>query len=190
MGTSSWLREITTEVACFVSLSAQSFLKVPGHVNLALFQVVDDLLDEVEECVVVVWQDSSWYRVNCPEYRGSDLGKRKPVVISKGEGIVEAVGESNEVHGVGFSWRVGVGSCERDSILVVDLCDEALREETGGVCEGGSSYMEEGGSYSVCKGVGSAFRSGSKKHLQAQGRDDRGHGSLAPLLATSVAETC
>jgi len=71
--------------------------------------------------------------VNCQLYSGWRLGKCKPWVISDGEGLVEAAGESVEIPGVGFRGGVGVGVREGDSASVVDLCDEALREEAVGL---------------------------------------------------------
>jgi len=48
--------------------------------------------------------------VNCQLYSGWRLGKRKPGVITNGEGLVEAAGEDIEVWGVGLGWGVGVGA--------------------------------------------------------------------------------
>jgi len=101
--------------------------------------------------------------VNYQLYRGWRLGKLKSGIVSDGEGLVEATGESIELRGVGFSWCVRVGACEGDSASVIDLWDETLREEARGFGEAGSSYVGEGGGYILCKGVGSGFRSGGKE---------------------------
>jgi len=95
--------------------------------------------------------------VNCQLYRGLRLGNRNPEVIHDGEGLVEAAGESIEIRGARLCRGVRVGSCEGDTASVVDLYDEALWEETVGVGAGGSSYVREGGSCAVCKGVGNGF---------------------------------
>jgi len=138
-------------------------VKVPGRASRDLFRVVDGFFDEVEELFVVIWEDVGWDRVNCQLYRGWRLGKRKPGVIPKGEELVEAEGESTEIRNERRYGGVGVGSCDGDRASVVDLCDEALWEETVGVSEGGSSYVREGGSYSVCKGVGSGVGSSGEE---------------------------
>ena len=54
------------------------------------------------------------------------LGKRKPGIVSDGEGLVEAAGESIEVRGVGFSWGVGVSASEGDGVWVVNFCMKPL----------------------------------------------------------------
>jgi len=64
--------------------------------------------------------------VNCQLYSGSRLGKRKPGIVTDGEGLVEAAGESNKVWGVAFSPCVRVGACEGDRASVVNLSDEAF----------------------------------------------------------------
>jgi len=101
--------------------------------------------------------------MNCPLYRGWRWGKRKPGIVSDGEGLVEAAGESIEVRGVGLGWRVGVSAAVIDSASVVDLCNEAFWEEAVGFGEGGSSYVREGGGYALCKGVRSGFGSESEE---------------------------
>ena len=101
--------------------------------------------------------------MNCQLYSGWRLGKRKPGIVSDGEGLVEAAGESIEVRGVGFRWTVWVRAHEGDSPSVVDLCDEALWEEVVGLGEGGSRYVREGGGYALCKGMGSGFTSGREE---------------------------
>jgi len=111
--------------------------------------------------------------VNCQLYSGWRLGKRKPRVISDGEGLVEAAGERIEVRGVGLCWGVRVGAREGDSASVVDLCDEALREEAVGFGEGGGGYVWEGGGYALGKGVRSGVGSGSKETSRGQGEGRR-----------------
>jgi len=88
--------------------------------------------------------------VNCQLYSGWRLGKRKPGIVPDGEGLVEAVGESIEIRGVGFHGGVGVAACEGDSALIVAFCDEAFRKEAVGFSVGGSSYIGEGGGYALC----------------------------------------
>jgi len=112
---------------------------------------------------VVVWRDVGRDRVNCQLYSVWRLGKRKPGIISDGEGLVEAAGESIEVRGVGFSWGVGVVACKGDGASVVNLCDEAFWEEAVGFGEGGGSYGGEGGGSALSKGVGSGFGSGGEE---------------------------
>jgi len=73
--------------------------------------------------------------VNCQQYSGWRLGKRKPGVIPDGEGLVEAVDECIEVRGVGLSRGVRVGSGEGDGASVIDFGDEALWEEALGFRE-------------------------------------------------------
>jgi len=103
--------------------------------------------------------------VNCQLYSGWHLGKCKPGVMPDRKGPVEAVGESIEVLSVGFRGGVGVGSGKGDGTSVVDLqvCDESLQEEAVGVGEGGRGYVGEGGSYALCKGVGSGVGSGGEE---------------------------
>ena len=126
--------------------------------------------------------------MNCQLYGGWRLGKRKPGVITDGERLVEVAGEGIEVRGVGFGWGVRVGASKGNSASVVDLCDEALREEAVGVGEGDSVYVWEGGGYALGKGVGSGAGSGAKKRLEAWERGDTDFISLFTSLATSVAE--
>ena len=67
--------------------------------------------------------------MNCQLYSGWRLGKRKPGVITDGEGLVEAAGEGIEIRGVRLGWGVGVSAREGNSASVVDLCDETLWED-------------------------------------------------------------
>ena len=62
--------------------------------------------------------------MNCQLYSGWRLGKHKPGTVSDWEGLVDAAGESIEVRGVGFSYRVWVSTHERDGASFVDLCNE------------------------------------------------------------------
>ena len=101
--------------------------------------------------------------MNCQLYSRWPLCKRKPGVITDGEGLVEAAGESIKVRGAGLCRGVGVGACKGDSAAVIDLCDEAHWEEIVGFGEGGSSYVREGDSYALGKGVGSGVGSGSEE---------------------------
>jgi len=101
--------------------------------------------------------------VNCQLYSGWRLGKRKPGSVPNGEGLVETAGESIEVRGVGFCGGVRIGAREGDSARVIDLCDEAFREETVPLGEGGTSYRREGGSYALCKGMEGGARSSSEE---------------------------
>ena len=101
--------------------------------------------------------------MNCQLYSGWRRGKRKPGLVSDGEELVEAAGESIEVRGLGLSWGVRISARERDSASAVDLCDEAFWEEAVGLGEGGRGYVREGGGYALCKGVGSGFGSGSEE---------------------------
>ena len=85
--------------------------------------------------------------MNCQLCRGWRLGKRKPGILSDGEGLVEAAGESSEVQGVGLGWGLRVSAREGEGASVVDLTDEPFWEEAVGLGEGGSSYVREGGGY-------------------------------------------
>jgi len=58
---------------------------------------------------------------------------------------------------------VGVGAREEDSASDIDLCDETFSEEEVGLGEGGGSYVGEGGSCVLSKGVWSGVESGSKE---------------------------
>ena len=101
--------------------------------------------------------------MNCQLYSGWRLGKRKPGIVSDGEGLIEAAGKSIEVRGVGSSRGVGVSACEGDSASVVDLCDETFSEERVGLGKGGGSYVGEGGGYALCKDLGSGYGSRSEE---------------------------
>jgi len=101
--------------------------------------------------------------VNCKLYSGWRLGKHKPGSIPDGEGLVEAMGESIEVRGVGRGGGVGVGSGEGDGASLVDLGDEAFWEEAVGFREGGGSDSWEGGGYALGKGMGCGVRSRSEE---------------------------
>ena len=46
--------------------------------------------------------------MNCQLYSGWRRGKHKPGIVSDGEGLAEAAGESIEVRGVGLGWGAGV----------------------------------------------------------------------------------
>ena len=67
--------------------------------------------------------------MNCQLYICWRLGKRKPGIVTKGEGLVESAGQGIEVWGVGFCGGVGVSSGKGDGASVVDLGDEAFRKE-------------------------------------------------------------
>ena len=97
--------------------------------------------------------------MNCQLYSHWHLGKRKPGVITHGEGLVNAAGESIEVWVLGFFRGVGVGAREGNNTSLVYLCDEAFREEAVGLGEGGSGHVWEGGGYAFGKGVGSGVGS-------------------------------
>ena len=101
--------------------------------------------------------------MNCQLYSGWRLGKRKPGVITDGEGLVEAAGEGIEIRGVRLGWGVGVSAREGNSASVVDLCDETFWEEAVGVGKGGGGYVWEGGGYALGKGVGSGVGSGGEE---------------------------
>jgi len=124
---------------------------------------VDGVLDEGEELFVIFWEDVCGDRVNCQLYSGWRLGKRKPGVITDGEGLVEAAGEGIEIWGVGFGCGVGVGARKGNSASVVDLCDKAFWEEAVGVGEGGSGYVCKGGGYACGKGMGGGAGSGGEE---------------------------
>jgi len=119
--------------------------------------------------------------VNCQLYSGWRLGKRKPGVITDGEGLVETAGESITIWGVGFRRGVGVSAREGDSVSVVDLCDEIFPEEAVGLGEGGSSYVGEGGSYVLSKGKGSGVGSGGEETSGGQGEGRRGFDLVVPV---------
>ena len=122
---------------------------------------MDGVLDDGEEVFVVVREDVGLDRMNCQLYSGWRLGKRKPGVITDGEGLVEAAGECIEKRGVGFCWGVRVWPCKGDSTSVVDLSDETYWEEAVGFRESGGGYVWEGGGYALGKGMGG--RAGSAR---------------------------
>jgi len=138
-------------------------VKVPGRANRDRLGIVDGVFDEGRVLFVVVREDVGWDRVNCQLYSGWCLGKRKPRVITDGEGLVDAAGEGIEVWGVRLCWGVGVGAREGNSTSIINLCDEAFREEAVRLGEGGGSYVLEGGGYALGKGVGSGFGSGGEE---------------------------
>jgi len=100
--------------------------------------------------------------VNCQLYSGWRLGKRKPGVITDGEGLVEVAGECIAIRGVGFCWSVWVSPRKGDSALVVDLSDETFWEEAVGFGESGGGYVWEGGGYALGKGMGGGAGSGGE----------------------------
>jgi len=124
---------------------------------------VDGSLDEVEQWLVIILEDVGWDRVNCQLYSGWRLGKRKSGIVSDGEGLVEAAGESIEVWGVGFCRGVWIRAGERDGISVVDFGYEAFGEERVGVGEGGGSDVGEGSGDALCNGVWGGVCSGSEE---------------------------
>ena len=119
--------------------------------------------------------------MNCQHYSGWPLAKRKPGVISDGEGLVEAPGECIEVGCVGLYWGVGIGAREGDSSSVVNLYDETFLEEAIGLSEGSSSYVWEGGGYALSKGVGSGVGSGRGATSGGQGEGQQGFQLLVPI---------
>jgi len=124
---------------------------------------VDGVLDQAEELFVVFWEDVCRERVNCQLYSGWRLGKRKPGVVTNGEGLFEAAREGIEIRRAGFGWGVGVGTRKGNNASVVDLCDETFWEQTVGVREGGSGYVWEEGGYAYGKGVGVGVGSGGEE---------------------------
>ena len=77
--------------------------------------------------------------------------------------MVEPTGEGIEIRGVRLGWGVGVRARKGNSASVVDLCDEALREEAVGVGEGGSGYVLKGGSHALGKGMVGGVGSGGEE---------------------------
>jgi len=100
--------------------------------------------------------------VNCQLYNGWHLGKRKPGIVPNGEGLVEVVGESIEVRGVGCRGGRGIGTGVRGGTSVVDLVYEAFGEEAVGVGTGGGSDVGEGSGYALSEGVRGGRCSGSE----------------------------
>ena len=89
---------------------------------------MDGVFDEGEELIIVFREDVGWDRVNCQLFSGWRLGKRKPGVITDGERLVEAAGESIEIWCLRLCHGVGVGACVGNGASVVDFCDEAFRQ--------------------------------------------------------------
>jgi len=87
---------------------------------------VDEVFDEGKELFVVIREHVGRDQVNCQLCSRCRLGKRKPGVITDGEGLVEAAGESIEVWGVARCWGVEVGARKRNRASVVDFCDETF----------------------------------------------------------------
>jgi len=143
--------------------SSSALVKVPCRANHNRVRVEDGVLEEGEQLFVVVREDVGRDCVNFQLYSGWRLGKRKPEIVSDGAGLVEAAGESIKIPGLRFSWSVGVSACQGDSASVVNLCVDAFWEEAVGFGEGGGSYVREGGSYALSKGVGSGSGSGGEE---------------------------
>jgi len=153
--------------------SSSALVKVPGRANRGLQRIVDGFLNEVEELVVVIWQDVGWDQVNGQLYSGWRLGKRKPEVIPDGKGLVEAAGESIEVWGVGFCRGAGFSASKGAGTSVIDLGYEAFGEEAVGIGEGGGSNVGKGSRYGLCEGVSDGFCSSSQeapRSLRVAGR--------------------
>jgi len=93
---------------------------------------VDGVFEEGEQLIIVFREDIGWDRVNCQLYSGWRLGKRKPGVITDGEGLVEAAGEGIEIWCVQLGRSVGVGACEGNGASVVHFCDQAFRQQAVG----------------------------------------------------------
>jgi len=126
--------------------------------------------------------------VNCSLYGGWRLGKRKPGVIADGEGLVEAVGESIEVGGVGLCGGVGVGAGESDGALVVYLSDKAFRVGELKLVRVAVAMSEKVAAMCCARALGTVLVLAAKKDLEAKRRADRCFIALSPSLATSVAE--
>ena len=126
--------------------------------------------------------------MNCQLYSGWRLGKRKPGIISDGEGLVEAAGESIEIGGVGLRRGVGVGSGEGDCASVFDLAIKPFgrrqldSERVAGAMSGKVEAIH------WARALGAGLDQEAKNRLEAWGRDDGVFISLSPSLATSVAE--
>ena len=101
--------------------------------------------------------------MNCQLYSDWCLVKRKPVIVPKGEGLLEAAGETIEVQGVGFCGGVWTSACERDSTSVVALGYGAVGAEAFGVGKGSGSDVRQGRGYALCEGVWGGVLSSSKE---------------------------
>ena len=71
--------------------------------------------------------------MNCQLYSGWREGKRKPGIGPCGEELIEAVGESIEVRGVGAGRGVGVRDGEGYGTSVIAFGEKAFGEEAVGV---------------------------------------------------------
>jgi len=80
--------------------SSSVLVEVAGRANRDRLGVVDGVFDEGKKLLVVVREDVGWDRVNGQLYSGWRQGKRKPGVITDGQGLVKAAGEGIEVWGV------------------------------------------------------------------------------------------
>jgi len=116
-------------------------------------------------------------------YSGWRLGKRKPEVVTDGEGLVEAAGESIEIWGVRFRGSVRVGSGEGDNASVISLCNEAFSKEAVAFGESGGGYVREAGRYAICKGMGSGVSFGGEKASCGQHQENVGAWSKVVLNA-------
>ena len=96
-----------------------------------------------------------------PTYTSWHLGKCKPGIVTDGEGLVQAAGESIEVLGVGPSRGVRICAGGRDGTSVVDLGYEPFREEAVGVSDGGGSDVGKGSGNALCVGVSGGVGFGS-----------------------------
>jgi len=70
--------------------------------------------------------------MNCQLYSSWRLGKRKPGIITDGEGLVDSAGEGIEVRGVGLCGGVGICPGKGDGTSVIDLSDQAFWKEPVG----------------------------------------------------------
>ena len=128
--------------------------------------------------------------MNCQLYSGCRLGKRKPGIISDGEGLGAAAGGSIEIWGVGFCWDVTsrVRACEGDSASVFDLAMKPFGRMRLDSVRVAAALSGKEAAMRCARAWGVGFDLEAKKCLEAKGRDDTVFRSLIPSLATSVAE--
>lgn len=90
------------------------------------------------------------------------MAKCKLVVITYGQGMVEAGGEILQVTAIGLCGGDGGSAGEVEGASVVDLHDKAFRGEAVRVGQGAGGDVGEGDGYTLCKGMGDIVSSGSK----------------------------
>ena len=126
--------------------------------------------------------------MNCQLYSGWHQGNRRPGIVSDGEGLVEAAGDSIEVWSIGFRGGVRIGARERDSAPVIDLCDETFRRRQLDSVRVAAALSGKVAAMRCTRAWGARLDLVAKTRLDAKGRDDGVVISLSASLPTCVAQ--